>query len=269
MRRDFQFALVLGLAALPAGMAVSEAIEYFPYLKGHPGVGFWGSFAITVVLLVFALGIAIRGEHKAEQEGAKRRLIPQLSRESTPSIVALIVFLSLIISITSVYQYNKFHGYYNQPPYPSEASAPSPTFPDAPIASTAFRYIFRCPLDNGERSKELMTLEQVAKAMEAGTGLSVHVTIVDKDSEKLEISPKEGSFVSFPSMANKIDIEAHHIDDYIIAIYTTDLSGGGILGTIFSHFPIPKDKTYEPIISQYKSIVERLFRVEDGKCTLL
>ena len=77
MRRDFQIALVLGIAAMPAGVAVSEAIEYFPYLKEHPGLSFWGSAIVTLALFALAAGLAIRGEREAErEEGAKKRMIP-------------------------------------------------------------------------------------------------------------------------------------------------------------------------------------------------
>jgi hypothetical protein len=76
MRRDFLFALILGLAALPAGLAVSEGIEYFPYLRGHPGVGFWGSSAVTVLVFTSGVIIAIKGERQAEREGVRRRMLP-------------------------------------------------------------------------------------------------------------------------------------------------------------------------------------------------
>jgi hypothetical protein len=76
MRKDFQIALLLAVASLPAGLAMSIAIEYFPFLKQHPGIGFWASFGVTVLLLALAGVIAIRGEQAAERSGAKKRMIP-------------------------------------------------------------------------------------------------------------------------------------------------------------------------------------------------
>jgi hypothetical protein len=76
MRIDFQIALILAIAALPAGVAVSEAIEYFPYLKAHPGLSFWASTLVTLALFASACALAVRGERDAEREGAKRRIIP-------------------------------------------------------------------------------------------------------------------------------------------------------------------------------------------------
>lgn len=76
MRKDFQIALLLAVASLPAGLAMSIAVDYFPYLKEHPGVGFWFSTGATFLLLSLAALIAIRGEQEAEREGGQRRMIP-------------------------------------------------------------------------------------------------------------------------------------------------------------------------------------------------
>jgi hypothetical protein len=72
MRKDFQIALILALAALPAGLAVSEALEYFPFLKEHSGTAFLVSSAVTFILLGLAAVLAIRGEREAERGGAKK-----------------------------------------------------------------------------------------------------------------------------------------------------------------------------------------------------
>lgn len=76
MRNDFKIALICAFASLPAGVAVSEALEYFSFLKAYPGLSFYGSSFITLVLLGIAAILAIRGERAAEQEGAKKRLLP-------------------------------------------------------------------------------------------------------------------------------------------------------------------------------------------------
>jgi hypothetical protein len=76
MRRDFQIALLCAAAAIPAGVAMIEAPEYFPVLKAYPGTFFYGSAVITIGLLGAAVLIAIRGEREAEREGANKRMIP-------------------------------------------------------------------------------------------------------------------------------------------------------------------------------------------------
>jgi hypothetical protein len=68
MRIDLKIALTLGIAAPPAGLAVSEAIEYFPYLKAHPGLSFWASTLATLALFASAAALAVRGERHAERE---------------------------------------------------------------------------------------------------------------------------------------------------------------------------------------------------------
>jgi hypothetical protein len=42
MRRDYQIALLLGLASNPAGVALMAAPEHFPALKEYSGQFFWG-----------------------------------------------------------------------------------------------------------------------------------------------------------------------------------------------------------------------------------
>ncbi len=76
MRTDFQIALLCAVASIPAGLAMSEAVEYIPWLKAHAGFGFWSSLGVAFFLLAFAAKIAIRGEQAAEREGAKKRMIP-------------------------------------------------------------------------------------------------------------------------------------------------------------------------------------------------
>jgi hypothetical protein len=76
MRKEFQISLICAIASSPAGLAMSIAMEYFPFLKGHPGGAFWSSFGVTIFLLIVAAIIAVRGERAAEREGAKKRMIP-------------------------------------------------------------------------------------------------------------------------------------------------------------------------------------------------
>jgi len=76
MRKDFQIALLCAIASLPAGLAMSIATDYFPFLKEHPSIGFWGSLGVTFLLLALAVIIAIKGEQAAERCGAKKRMTP-------------------------------------------------------------------------------------------------------------------------------------------------------------------------------------------------
>ena len=76
MRKDFQIALVLAVASLPAGLALSLVLEFFPLLKEHPGLPLALSSGATLVSLLVAGGLAIRGEREAERAGGKRRMAP-------------------------------------------------------------------------------------------------------------------------------------------------------------------------------------------------
>jgi len=75
MRKDFKVALLFALSAIPAGLAMSIALEYVTFLKEHPAISFWSSIIVTLALLVLASVIALKGEQAAEQEGAKKRMI--------------------------------------------------------------------------------------------------------------------------------------------------------------------------------------------------
>jgi hypothetical protein len=74
MRNDFKIALLCFVASVPAGVAVSEAIEYFEFLKAYRGLSFYSSATITLILLAAAAILAVRGE--AEKQGAKKRMLP-------------------------------------------------------------------------------------------------------------------------------------------------------------------------------------------------
>jgi hypothetical protein len=76
MRKDFQVALILAVAAFPAGLAVSEALEYFSFLKEQRGISLLASSVVTLVLLAIAAIVAIRAEREAERRGAKKRMVP-------------------------------------------------------------------------------------------------------------------------------------------------------------------------------------------------
>ncbi len=78
MRNDYKIALLLFVAALPAGVTVSSASDYFPFLKEHPAISFYGSAGITLVLLGLAAALAIRGEYELEQKGSQKRMLPLL-----------------------------------------------------------------------------------------------------------------------------------------------------------------------------------------------
>ena len=75
MRTDYVITFLLAATAIPASMAVNAAADYFPALHAHPGVVLVSAVVATLIPLLAALAIAIRGERKAEREGRKRRPI--------------------------------------------------------------------------------------------------------------------------------------------------------------------------------------------------
>jgi hypothetical protein len=75
MRRDFQLAIILAVAAIPAGTALMAAPEYLHLTGSALAAAFWGGIALTAVLIVLAVAIALRGEAQAPQKGHGQRMI--------------------------------------------------------------------------------------------------------------------------------------------------------------------------------------------------
>jgi hypothetical protein len=75
MRRDFQLAIILAVAAIPAGTALMAAPEYLHLTGRALAAAFWGGIALTAVLIVLAVAIALRGEAQAPQKGHGQRMI--------------------------------------------------------------------------------------------------------------------------------------------------------------------------------------------------
>jgi hypothetical protein len=75
VRKEFQFVVVLTLAAIAAGMATVAAPEYLPALREYPGLIFWSGLAVTVALIAIAIAIAVRADALETQSGHGRRMI--------------------------------------------------------------------------------------------------------------------------------------------------------------------------------------------------
>lgn len=76
MRRDFQVAILLALAAIPAGVALMAAPYYAESaLKAYAAQFFWGGLGLTALPLLGAIIIAVRGEAAAPKAGHGRRMI--------------------------------------------------------------------------------------------------------------------------------------------------------------------------------------------------
>jgi hypothetical protein len=75
MRRDFQIAILLALAAIPAGVSLMAAPEYIGILKEYPGSFFWAGLILAALLIGAAIIIALRGEASEPRIGHTRRVI--------------------------------------------------------------------------------------------------------------------------------------------------------------------------------------------------
>src|ERR1700732_4640702 len=74
MRKDFQVAILLAFAAIPAGVALMAAPEYINVLREYPGSLFWCGLTLAAALFIAAITIAIRGEAAEPMVGHRRRM---------------------------------------------------------------------------------------------------------------------------------------------------------------------------------------------------
>lgn len=75
MRRDFQVAFILALATIPCGTWIAVAPEYLHLTGTALATTFWGSFFLTAILIILALGLALRAESKTPPTGHRQRMI--------------------------------------------------------------------------------------------------------------------------------------------------------------------------------------------------
>jgi amino acid transporter len=61
MRREYLIAIILAVAALPAGAALMVAPEYLHLTGLAIPATFWGGIAITIILIFTAIAVALRG----------------------------------------------------------------------------------------------------------------------------------------------------------------------------------------------------------------
>jgi hypothetical protein len=68
MRRDFLIAIILAIAAFPAGVALMVAPQYLHLTGIAVPLAFWGGLILFLLLVGLAAFVALRGEAKAIQE---------------------------------------------------------------------------------------------------------------------------------------------------------------------------------------------------------
>jgi hypothetical protein len=75
MRRDFQIAIILAVAAIPAGVALMAAPEYLHLTGKRLALTFWSGSVLTVLLITAAVILALRGEAQTPFKGRSNRMI--------------------------------------------------------------------------------------------------------------------------------------------------------------------------------------------------
>lgn len=93
MRPDYRIAILLAVAAFPSGAALMVASEYLHLNPTAVFATFWGGIAIFLLLIAFAVRIALRGESKEPPVGHKRRMIALIGM--TVCAVGLVGFAAM------------------------------------------------------------------------------------------------------------------------------------------------------------------------------
>jgi len=75
MRQDYFVAIILALAAIPAGTALMAAPEYLHLTGPYLALTFWGGVLLTLLLIFFAIAVALRGDAKSPAKGHRQRMV--------------------------------------------------------------------------------------------------------------------------------------------------------------------------------------------------
>ena len=76
MRKDYLIALLVGISAMPLGLALMAAPELLKLNYTWFLICFWGGLALTFILMGTAVALALRSEASRPRIGHKRRMIP-------------------------------------------------------------------------------------------------------------------------------------------------------------------------------------------------
>ncbi|MGX4806642.1 hypothetical protein [Bradyrhizobium guangdongense] len=106
MRVDFKIALILAVAALPAGAALMVVPEYLHLSGAAVPITFWGGIALAVALILIAAIIALRAELEAPKSVGRwglKRMWPQylMAVCGVGFFVGLVAFLVLNVRTPS------------------------------------------------------------------------------------------------------------------------------------------------------------------------
>jgi hypothetical protein len=81
MRRDYIIAIILAVAAIPAGATLMVAPDYLHLTGVAVPLTFWGGIGLTFTLIIFAAVVALRSERKAKQAPAVSPLCSSAARD--------------------------------------------------------------------------------------------------------------------------------------------------------------------------------------------
>jgi hypothetical protein len=75
MRRDYLIAIILAVSAIPGGTALMAAPEYLHLTGTSLAFTFWGGVVLTLILILAAVAVALRGEAQSPPKGHRRRMV--------------------------------------------------------------------------------------------------------------------------------------------------------------------------------------------------
>jgi hypothetical protein len=221
MRRDHLIAILLAIAALPAGAALMVAPNYLHLTGWEILATFWGGVALTLMLIALAAFIAWRGESKPHTVHI---------RPMAGIIVLVLVFGGLLIG-----------PHWSAPqtsPETSNATSPTQQFQRPPfIVSTAAKLIFACdiPLDphvtpeQHARSKE--EFERAIRAWSEMLGFAITISDVEGGLQiviEAHTPEAKNRFISsgLPPTATKVTLEIRRVGPRIMVTAYNDLPPG-------------------------------------------
>ncbi len=218
MRRDYLIAILLALAALPAGAALMVAPEYLHLTGIAIPITFWGGIGLAIALIVIAGVVAARGEAREPIKGHRWRL-------------AFIIFAGLVLSIGGI---GGIVWWRNQEPAGFVPPQGGPI-----LESRAGKMLLMCSSSPGDKrafEEWKKTFREAAVILGNATGYSIALSDVPKGI-KIEIQAITSDAQAKMPGITKITIQAQRLTNQnVLAIYSWEMPG--LFGQILEAMPL-------------------------------
>jgi hypothetical protein len=248
MRRDYLIAILLAVAAFPAGASLMVAPVYLHLIGWQIPATFWGGIGLASLLIIAAIIVALRGEKQAPPVGHKRRL---------GIIIAVATIVMAAGTVGAVWL--------------SMSPALQP-LPAVPQQSRLDRFIFACDVpepqtpEDAKRQKE--AVQSHVQAWADTIGVSVSFSDIPNGMRVMVEAKTKEAKARFASMGlfdriTKVFLEARWIDHRQIIVAYAEVPKDVM--TLSAFLPDPS----APQIIEGQNLIARFLGAPEGVCHLI